>query len=301
MSESRAAFIASYAFLALATVVWGVAPVFIRSFGVSVGPFEAIAIRTIAVGLLSLVLLPFFGGFRVEREDWPRFLLVSLIGSFGYYVTSITGYSLMPAGMGSIIMAASPLIMALLSALAGYERMTPATLVGLAVSFAGTVFLFSGDNQTPAGFTRRDLILGGALIATAAVAWAVYAVSGRPIVQKYGAIKYMALASVLSVVPALAFVSTQTWHTVATLTGENWFALAYLSILGTVVSVSAWNYAAARLAPTTLGASLYLLPLISLAAGWAMLGEAVTLRTLLSAAVVLAGVGFSQLGKYRRT
>jgi drug/metabolite transporter (DMT)-like permease len=289
----------SYGFLAMATLIWGAAPAFIRSLGLALGPAESVAIRTLLVAVISLPLLLRFGGPAFDRADWPRLLVCSIIGSFGYYLGSIYGYARMPAGMGSIIMATSPLLIALLSALAGQERLTPATLAGLALSFGGTVLLFSGG-EVPSGVSRYNIITGGLMIFAGAAAWSLYVVAGRPLIQKYGAIKYMAAASLLSVVPALPFLSANTVPTLLNLSLRNVLELLYLGVLGTVVSVSAWNYAAARLAPSTVGATLYLLPLMAIAAGALVLGEAVTARVIAAAAIVLAGVALSQWGKYRR-
>ncbi len=290
--------LSAYGLLAMTTLIWGAAPVFIRSLGLALGPAEAVAIRTLLVALISLPLLARFGGFHFDREDWPRLAFTSIIGSFGYYLGSIYGYASMPAGQGSIIMATSPLLIAVMSGIAGHERLTPATLIGLALSFAGTVLLFTGGGASAAA--PHGVLSGGLMIFAAAAAWSLYVVAGRDLIRKYGAIKYMAAASLLSVLPALPFLSAHTLPTLLALTPRNLFELFYLSVLGTVVSVSAWNYAAARLPPSTVGATLYLLPLMAIAAGVVILGETVSLRMVLAAAIVLGGVALSQWDKYRR-
>jgi hypothetical protein len=48
-----------------------VAPAIIRSFSLAAGAADALVIRSVATGICCVVLLPFFGGFAVARQDVP--------------------------------------------------------------------------------------------------------------------------------------------------------------------------------------------------------------------------------------
>ena len=69
-----------------------------------------------------------------------------------------------------------------------------------------------------------------------------------------------------------------------------------LTFVGTLLTVSTWNFATARLQPTTVGASLYLIPVLAIASGAVVLGESVTTPTLIAGLIILLGVALAQFG-----
>jgi drug/metabolite transporter (DMT)-like permease len=284
----------AFAMLAFTILVWGVAPVFIRAFSLATGPADALAIRMVAGALACLPFMPFVGGFGVDRKDIPRLLLIGCVGFFGYFAGTIFGFAYAPAGIGSMIIATQPLVIALMAAMIGAERVTPAAIIGLVVSFAGTVYLFAGD--VPQGFALRDIIAGGTMIFLGGVFFSVYAIASPKLVQKYGSAKIALLATILCALPSLAFISQNTLQTFRSLNGEAIFALTFLTLVGTLLCVATWNYAAARLPPTTVGASLYLIPVLAVLAGTIYLREDVTVSTIIAGAIILLGVAIAQFG-----
>jgi drug/metabolite transporter (DMT)-like permease len=284
----------AFAMLAFTVIIWGIAPVFIRAFSLATGPADALAIRLIAGALAALPFLPLVGGFRIARSDLPRLALIGCVGFFGYFAGTIFGFALAPAGIGTVIMATQPLIIAFLAAMIGAERVTAATVVGLIVSFAGTVYLFAGD--VPQGFSQRDIVAGSIMIFLGGIFFAIYAIASPKLVRTYGSAKVALLATIACALPALGFLSGSTLDTLRGLDGEAWFALAFLTFVGTLLCVVTWNYAAARLPPSTVGASLYLLPVFAVLAGAIYLREEVTASTIIGGLIILAGVAIAQFG-----
>jgi drug/metabolite transporter (DMT)-like permease len=279
--------------LAFTILVWGTGPAFIRSFSLAAGPADALVIRTVSVAICCLILLPFLGGFRVSREDWPKLLLIS-VGMFGYFAGSIFGFSRVTSGIGGIIISTQPLLIALLAGFFGTEKIRLPAIIGLFVSFAGTLYLFSGDAADDA--SHQSLIIGGLMIFVSGFFWAIYVIFCAPLVRSYGSFKIMALSTILATVPALAFASGSTLNTVQNLDVSAIGALVYLTLIGTLLTVSTWNFAAARLKPTTVGASLYLIPILAIAAGAVLLDEVIATTTLIAGGIILLGVALAQFG-----
>ena len=279
----------------LATIIiWGLAPVYIRSFTLAAGPADALVIRYVAVSALCVLAIPFIGGFRIETADLPRLLTISLVGMLGYNLGSVYGFGKVTAGIGSLVIATQPVLILCLAVLAGTERLHPAAMLGIAISFAGTVFLFWSDAAP--GISRLDLIEGGAMIFLSGLAWAVYVVWSRSLVQKYGAFKIGALSFLIATVPMLLFASATTIPAALSLDAKSGFALFYLVVPSTFLTVGTWNYATGQLRPATVGASLYLIPPVAIGAGALMLEEAVTFRIVLAAVIVVSGVAVAQFG-----
>lgn len=285
---------AAYVSLAITLLIWGIAPAIIRSFSLLSGPADAIVIRSVTVGLFCLAFLPFLKGPRFERADLPRLLITSWPGMFGYFLGTIFGYAHVTSGIGGIITATQPLLIALLVAVLGIERLTLATITGLLISFAGTMLLFWGDQTT--SIPRPELLMGALMVFGGGVAWAIYVVAGKPLLLKYGALRMAVYSQLLSVLPALAFYSPTTLPAFQSLDASGWVSLIYLTLVGSILTLGTWNYAAAHLRTTVVGASLYVIPLLAIAAGIVLLGEKLQVNNIGAAFVIIAGVAVAQFG-----
>ena len=280
--------------LGFTVLVWGVAPAFIRSFSLAAGAADALVIRSVATGICCLVLLPFFGGFTVARQDVPRLLLISLIGMFGYFAGSVFGFAYVSSAVGGIVISTQPLLIALLASVIGAERVTVPTIIGPVVSFFGSLYLFSGDAQ--GNLSQSHMIIGGLLIFMSGAFWAVYVIYSKSLIQTYGSVKLSLLSLAIATLPALFFISPGTWATTIGLNQNSILSLVYLTFIGTLVTLGTWNYAVGLLRPTAVGASLYLIPIFAITAGTLLLGEIVTATTLIAGAVILLGVAIAQFG-----
>src|SRR5688572_710156 len=119
-------------------LVWGIAPVFIRSLSVGLGAADALVIRYVLVSIGFAIGLYVVSRVRIQGQDWPRLLFVSIVGIFGYNLGSVFGFELVPAGVGGIIIGTQPLLILLVSAIVARTAPSPAAIAGLLIGFAGT-------------------------------------------------------------------------------------------------------------------------------------------------------------------
>jgi drug/metabolite transporter (DMT)-like permease len=56
----------------------------------------------------------------------------------------------------------------------------------------------------------------------------------------------------------------------------------------------------AYLSSTTMGASLYLIPVLAVIAGWAVLHEKLTVSTLIAGVIILSGVAVAEFGSSKK-
>lgn len=284
----------AYGLLAFTVLVWGVVPAMVRSFTLAAGPSDAIVLRCWSVAALCLVILPFLKGPRIALADWPRLVAVSWFGIFVYFFGSIIGFGHVTTAVGGVLFAIHPLFVVLLASALGIERLTIPTLLGLGISFVGTLLLFRQDASS--GQTASNVLLGASLLLLAGIGWAVYVNFSRPLLSRYGAFKVTIWTQLLCAIPASAFISSSTLDTALALNRNALGALFFLSFIGTIITVSTWNYAASHLRTSILGASLYVMPLLAIIAGVIIMGEPVELSTVLAGIVILAGVAVAQFG-----
>jgi drug/metabolite transporter (DMT)-like permease len=67
-------------------------------------------------------------------------------------------------------------------------------------------------------------------------------------------------------------------------------AWLYLIVFGSLIGFSAFTYLLRVSTPQKVSTSAYVNPLVAVLLGWAILGEQVTPRTLVGAAVIVGGV-----------
>lgn len=281
-------------------LVWGIGPVYLRNLSVALGAADHLAIRYAIVGMIFAAGLVWTGGWRIERQDWPRLLVISLIGMVGYNLGSAYGFERVSAGVGSLIIGTQPLVIALFGALIAKEKLGPATIVGLAAAFAGTAILVSGDLSLAGN--GWNFFIGCALVFSCGVGWAIYVVVSKPLIRKYGSFNISALSIVIAAVALeLLLARPATLITLQAMSARSWFDMAYIAILSTVICAVTWNYAAARMTAVAAGAFLYLIPVIGVAAGAMLLNEAITANMLWGGALILTGVAIAQFAPLIRS
>lgn len=278
--------------LAAAVIIWSITPSVVRAFALETGPQDSVVIRMFSNCAFCIPLLLWVGP-RIERADWPRLALVGVVGNFGYYVGSNFGFANLSAGAGGMLYASNPLMIAALAAVLGVERLTLPVILGLLISFAGTCYLFADGLGDGAGHP----IFGGIMLLAGCACWAVYVVFAKPLIKKYGPAKITLWTTAICVVPALAFINGQSWHTAMNLTGPAIAGLIFLSLIGTLLSVNFWNYASALLPPSSVGASLYVIPPCIALFGWLFFHETTSAKTLLAGMIILAGVAVAEFGR----
>lgn len=284
--------------LLFTVIVWGITPVFLRSLSVGLGPADALVIRYVPIALVCIFILAWTGGWRIARADWPRLLVISLIGIFTYSAASVFGFASVPAGIGGLLYAIQPLFIAFLAALLLGERLTIHILLGSLLALAGTVLLLWNDFA--AGPEAQSYAIGLLLLVLACAAWAFYSVPGKVLFQRYGTLSMTAMSLLIGTLPMLAFATPGTLDTLRAMTMRHWLELAYLGGFSTFIAMFTWTYGTARVSAATSGAFLYLIPVIAVFAGALLLEEAVTLATVLGGLLILAGVAFAQFGQRAR-
>jgi drug/metabolite transporter (DMT)-like permease len=204
---------------------------------------------------------------------------------FLYAATFSFAYLSLTAGMGALILFAAVQITMIGVGLHGGERPSTLHWVGLSMAVAGLVYLVSPGIAAPPA-------LGALLMGTAGVAWGIYSILGRAVSDPISATAKNFLRAVPWTV-ALTVIGFRSLT--ASAEGLIWAALSgsITSAVGYVI----W-YAALRGLTATLAATVQLaVPALAALGGVVFLSEPITLRLVLSAALILAGVGLAILSR----
>ncbi|MGC9368800.1 MAG: DMT family transporter [Paracoccaceae bacterium] len=246
-----------------------------------IGPGDFAALR-LASGATMLTLLLALRDRRLPRPGTPH--LGAVAGLMAYMLGFSYAYVALDAGLGALILFGGVQITMFLGALAAREPLPPSRWAGAALAFGGLVLLFwpAGAGAPPA--------VGAALMALAAVGWGIYSLIGRGVADPLhatGANFLYALPLPLLLALALpdAAQAQAAGILLAVISGAVTSALGYALWYSLLPKLGASVAAVAQLSA----------PVLAMAAGVLLLGEALTARALLAAALVLGGVALGVL------
>lgn len=268
-------------------VIWGVNFSVVK-YGTQV--MAPIAYNTLRMALAALVLLTIAyarPGRRPAPRDRNKLLGLGLLGHFVYQILFVQGLALTRAGTASLVVAASPAVVAIVARFSGHEKLPLKTVAGIAISIAGVLFVVGGTIQSDGA---RHL-LGDLMILGAVLAFAVYTTALVPLTQRVESSQVAAWTLVGGVVP-LAAIATPAmlrteWTQVAPLT---WAAVAYSGLLAMVVAYLVWYRGVREIGPTRTAMFANLQPIVAVLVAWAMLGEVPTLFQGVGAMAVIGGL-----------
>lgn len=242
----------------------------------------------------ALAAAIFFSIVAFRRLELPRgraltgAALFGLLNFAGAYAFLYWGLQEIPAGLGSVIGSTVPLITLLLVNIHRLEPFRWRGVAGALLATGGIALMFSDRlrGETPLGSVLA-LVAGAACIAESGVVIKLHPRSD-PVTTNAVA---MILGSVLLL--ALSGLAGEPWRLPER--PETWAALLYMVVLGSVGLFMLVIFVLKRWTASATSYTFVLLPIVSATESAWLDNEPITLRFVLGAAVVLAGVFFGAL------
>lgn len=285
--------------LVLLTLIWGTTWAAIRVGLAGLPPLTGASLR-FALAAIALLLLARGMGVRlgttaVERRLWIAVGVLNFAVSYGivYWAEQF-----LPSGLTALLFAAFPLFVALLAHffLPG-EQLRTASFAGVVLGFVGVAVLF-GDDLSGVKGPQALLACGVMLLAPLASAVA------QVLMKRYGqGIHPLSLAAVPMAVCALLLGGgswlferdlPRVWNVTSVAT------VLYLALIGSALAFSLYFHLLHQMSATSLSLVAYTTPVVAVAIGVVFLDEPLTLRLLLGAFAVLAGVALTTAAKARQ-
>src|SRR5713226_657677 len=247
----------------LVYMVWGSTYLAIRVGIESFPPLLLAGTRHLLTGLILYPVLRWKTGVRPTAAHWR--------------MSFVTGFLLLFIGNGGVCLA---------------EQTVPSGVTaGLVLGFAGLALLVGPKNL---GGSGRVDPLGVGILVLASLAWAsgsVYSkhaggLSGSPLL---GAAMQSLSGGLALWVAGIVSGETRALH-LAAISLRSWLALGYLIAFGSMVGFTAYIYILKKSTATRVATYAFVNPVVALFLGWLLVGESITLRTIIAAAVILTAV-----------
>lgn len=281
-------------FWVLAIVLWGPSFLLIKVALRELEPIMVVALRISlgAVGCWALLIWQ-----RIPLPRQPRLLvalvLFGLVNTAAPFLLITWAEQFIDSGVAGILNGTMPFFTTLIAHFfLADDRITPLKLLGLALGFAGMVFLLGGNlqNSNWLGSLRGQLAVIVACIcyASGAVYNSLALRGNRPEVTAAYSLTGAAVWLWLS-----AFASGTALRLPAS--SAVWLAVLWLGLMGTALAYTAAFYLMRSWGPTRVSLLTYVLPVVAVTLGVVFLGETLHWQLVAGGLLVLAGIGVVNL------
>jgi drug/metabolite transporter (DMT)-like permease len=130
---------------------------------------------------LVVILRWYEGSVALPRPDTIRMLVLGGLGFGLYQILWTVGLTTIPAGDSALIIASTPVLVAVLAVIAGAETLTPMKFVGATLSFLGVVVVIGAG----VGISMSGSAVGSLLTLAAAACWATYTAFAAPVLRTH--------------------------------------------------------------------------------------------------------------------
>lgn len=270
------------------TAIWAANFIVVKAANEQIPPVTFAFLRfSLAAATLLLALRWREGSFGWPGRDAVAILGLGALGFGVYQILWSIALQDIPAGDSALLVAATPVITALLAVTSGADTLTRTKIGGSLVSFAGVaVIVVSGP-----GLSFGSALVGDLLTIVAAVCWSVYTAFGAPILRRHSPLRTTAWAmvggSLVLAIPGVFQGVAADWSAVRP---EAWGGLLFSAFLPAGIANVVVFSAIKLLGPTRITAYQFLVPFIAVLIGAAFLSEPIRVEQLVGGAVIVLGV-----------
>jgi drug/metabolite transporter (DMT)-like permease len=294
------------ALLVLMSVIWGTNYAVVKSAFREVDPQAFNAVRMSIASLVFLTIITvlqvrpvratdsigsvFQTPTRMTGRDWLEVVALGFVGHFLYQYSFIGGLALTTVANSSLLLAATPVVIALLSAALGQERVGVRHWAGAVLSLIG-IYIVVGHSVELSG----QGLTGDLMMIAAVICWAVYTLGSRRLISRHSPVGVtglsMAIGTLIYVPATWSHVRSVDW---AHLSLGTWLAIVYSSIFALGVAYTIWYAAVRQIGSSRTSVYSNVIPIVAMATAVLFLGEPLSFSKVAGASAVLVGVALTR-------
>ncbi len=279
-------------------LIWGSTYLAIRVGVQDLPPALFAGLRFVCAGALMLAYGKLRGFPLPNRRGMLDLSITGVFLLIGGNLLVVWAEKTIPSGLAALIIAIVPLFMSTIdSFMPKGQTLSLVGWIGIILGFTGTFILVSPSLGWVEGEHLDPFGIGSLFLAC--LFWSIGSVYSR---HHHVAGNVFVNSGVQNVVPGIVLVllgvlagEPSEFH----LTRNGTFALLYLIVFGSILGYTSYVYLLRHQPPAKASTYAYVNPVVAIFLGWAILDEPLTVRTLIAALVILAGVAIVQVSKMR--
>ena len=235
----------------------------------------------------------FFTASPVTARDWFDLTWLGLVGHCGYQFCFVGGVNQTSVSNAALIIGATPVAVAVISALLGRERITALHWLGAAISITGLYFVVGHGAEFGGKTFRGDL-----LILTSVACWSAYTLGASHLIQRHSPLYVTGVTMGIGMLPYVAMnvpaILATNWAGLSTYV---WVSLVLSALLALNVAYLTWYTGVQKIGPARTSMYSNLVPIVAMTVAAVWLGEPLGAQKIAGAGAVLTGVLLTRLGR----
>jgi len=270
------------------TIAKEVMPQFIK-------PFGFIVIRVWCAMILFVITAQLFFKEKIDRKDYPRFILCAIFGVAMNQLLFFKGLSLTSPINSGLMMVTNPIFVLLMTGIFMNEIINPRRILGITCGIVGAVSLILLGNHS--NLNSNSSSLGDLFVLINSLSYAIYLVMVKPLMKKYHPVTIMQMVFCFGALMVLPFGYSEfrsiDW---SSFSSNIWAAVVFIIFGITFLAYLLNTLALKELSPAVVSIYIYLQPL--LAAGFAILvgRDSLHLIHFIAASLIFLGVYLTTSG-----
>jgi drug/metabolite transporter (DMT)-like permease len=265
-------------------------------WAVSYSAFKAVSpwlnaggVATLRFGCAGAILLlcwPWLPGLAPRGRFLVRTMVMGVIVFACAPRLQVAGVQRGLATDASVLMALEPLITSVGAAIFLREHIAPRRWAGFLLGLAGVVVM--AEVWRPS--FRLPALAANALIILSFFCEAAYSLMGKPVLERAGLFKVLAIALVAGTIVNIFVDGGPTLRAAAAMPPRAWLVLAFLALICTLAGYSLWFAVIKETEVNVAALTVFIQPVVGVAVAMAWLGETLRWGQLWGSLVIVAGL-----------
>lgn len=229
---------------------------------------------------------------ELTGREWLGLIGLGVVGQCMYQYCFIAGLSQTSVANSALLIAATPVLIALTTGVFGGEPVGWRHWAGAALSIAG-IYIVVGKGASIGGSSLR----GDLTMLVAVVCWTIYTLGSGPLMRRHSPVGVTGISMLIGSLLYIPAVAPHLWSVdFARVSGVTWFTIVYSALFALCVAYTIWYAAVREIGSARTSIYSNLVPIVAMLTAVVFLGESLGLRKLIGAAAVLAGVALTRVG-----
>lgn len=258
-------------------------------------PITLAAIRAI-VFIPILIFLLFKHGKNIitlTRDDWLIYLSIGLFTIIIPGILQNVGMKYTTASISSIIQTSGPIFTIILAIIILKESSDIKKIIGSICALIGTILLVISSDKN---INLLDMtVYGNFLILLSGISYAISSIITKRSLERKNPIQILGFSSLVGFI-VLSIISSfeRPLNIIINVSIETWFAIFLLVIFPSFIATLLWYEAMMNEEISRLVIFVYLMPVFAVIFSYILIGEIISIQTILFAALIIFGVALAQ-------
>ena len=272
--------------LLLFNVFWAVSLSAIQALKAHLDYGGIVTLRFGGAAVSLLLVWPWLPGAAPRGRDLARTALMGVVVFMLGHRLQVSGNLLGSAGNSAVLMAVEPVLTAVAAAVFLREHIAPRRWLGFSLGIVGVALL----NRVWAPDFRWTSLGASMLFIASFLSEAAYSIMGKPLLERAGALKILALSLAAGTLANLAVDGGATWRAACALPASAWAWVAYLSLVCTTLGYGLWLVVIRETDVNLTAMTILAQPVAGVPVAVLWLGEKLHAGHLWGSAVIVAGL-----------